>query len=255
MSWNQFRTDEEGGMVAGVSKITGGSGDMIHAYIARPDGPGPYPGVVLIHHLGGWDEYYREFTRRFAEHGFIAVCPNLYERYGHGTPGDVTARARADGGVSDDSVVADAEAALNWIKTQSTSNGKVGVIGNCSGGRHAVLVASRVPAFGAVVDITGPDVIAPPDRLTPKQPVAPIDLTSQLNAPLLGLFGNDDMGPSPDQVNQHEAVLKEHGKTYQFHRYDGAPHAFNVYDNQRYRPQQAMDAWNQIVAWFSQHLA
>src|SRR5436190_15227023 len=110
MSWNQFRTDVEGGMVAMNTTITGGGGNTIHAYIAKPDGAGPYPGVVLLHHAPGWDEYYREFTRRFAEHGFIAICPNLYEQFGHGTPEEATALARAAGGPSDDSVVADAEA-------------------------------------------------------------------------------------------------------------------------------------------------
>src|SRR5215213_251999 len=156
-------------MVAMNTTITGGGGDTIHAYIAKPDGAGPYPGVVLLHHAPGWDEYYREFTRRFAEHGFIAVAPNLYERYGHGTPEEVTAKVRADGGVSDDSVVADAEAALNWITSQPNSNGKVGVIGNCSGGRHALLAASRVPAFNAVADLWGGGVIASPDRINPRR--------------------------------------------------------------------------------------
>ena len=73
--WDTFRTDAEGGIVARVSWITGGGGDQIHAYIAQPDGPGPFPGVVLVHHAPGWDEFYREFSRRFAEHGFIAICP------------------------------------------------------------------------------------------------------------------------------------------------------------------------------------
>src|SRR4051794_9058799 len=195
--WDAFRTDTEGGMVAGVQWITGGGGDQIHAYIARPDGAGPYPGVVLIHHAPGWDEFYREFTRRFGEHGFIAICPNLYERYGHGTPDDVSARVRGDGGLPDDSVVADAEAAMQWVKAQPNSNGKVGLIGSCSAGRQAVLVASRVQGFSAVVDLWGGSVIMRPDQITPRQPVAPIDLTASLSAPLLGLFGNDDQAPSP----------------------------------------------------------
>ena len=251
MSWNNFRTDVEGGMVAMNTTITGGAGSPIHAYIAKPDGPGPYPGVVLLHHVPGWDEFYREFSRRFAEEGFIAVCPNLYEKFGHGTPDEVAAKGRAE--LTDDSVVADAEAALNWIKAQPNSNGKVGVIGSCSGGRHAVLVASRVPAFNAVVDLWGGGVVQA--ETTPQRPVAPIDLTPQLNAPLLGLFGNDDMSPSPAQVDQHEAALKEHGKTYQFHRYDGAGHGFFYYQGNNYRPQAAMDGWNKTVAWFNQYLA
>jgi carboxymethylenebutenolidase len=251
MSWNQFRTDQDSMMTAGVMKISVG-GEMVRAYVARPEGAGPYPSVVLIHHAPGWDEYYREFTRRFAEHGFIAVCPNLYEQFGHGTPAEATAAARAAGGVSDETVVAYSEAALSWIKAQPNTNGKVGVIGNCSGGRHAVLVASRVPEFNAVADLWGGGVVAEP---SPQRPVPVIDMTPQLNAPLIGIFGNEDNGPSPAQVDQHEAMLKEHGKTYQFHRYDGAGHSFMAYDRPSYRQQQAMDAWGKIVTWFDQYLA
>jgi carboxymethylenebutenolidase len=253
--WNAFRTDTEGGIVAGVSRITGGGGDPIHAYIARPDGTGPYPGVVMMHHAPGWDEFYREFARRFAEHGYIAIVPNLYERFGHGTPDDVAAAARGAGGVSDDSVVGDAQAALGWVTSHPTSNGKVGVIGTCSGGRHALLVASRVPGFGAVADLWGGNVVVPPDRLTPNQPVAVIDLTPQLSAPLIGLFGNDDMSPSPAQVDQHEDALKANAKTYVFHRYDGAGHGFFYYHTPSYRPQAAMDGWNKVEEFFGQHLA
>src|SRR5215212_2547451 len=256
MPWNQFRTDQEGGIVAMNTTITGGGGDTIHAYIAKPDGPGPYPGVVLMHHPLGWDEYSREFARRFAEHGILTVCPNLFERVGHSTPDEIVAKARAEGGISDDSAVADAEASLNWIKSQPNCNGKVGVIGPCGGGRWAVLAAARVPAFDAVVNLWGGGVVMPPDRLTEKQPVAPIDLIPQLRAPMLGIFGNDDTGPSPDQVNQLEAKLQEHGKTYQFHRYDGAGHGIFYYDRPMfYRAQQAMDGWDKVEAWFKQYLA
>ena len=254
MSWNTQKTDAIGGIVSMSTTMTGGGGDTIHAYIARPDGPGPYPGIVITHHAPGFDEFTREMARRFADHGFITVAPNLYERFGHGTPEEAAAAARAAGGVTDDSVVADAEAALNWIKSQPSSNGKVGVIGPCSGGRHAVLVASRVPGFNAVVDLWGGGVVQA--ETTPQRPVAPIDLTAQLNAPLLGIFGNDDSSPSPAQVDQHEAALKEHGKTYLFHRYPGATHGIWYYhDPVRYRPQQAMESWDHALAWFSQYLA
>jgi carboxymethylenebutenolidase len=253
MAWNSFNTATEGGMVAGVSKVAGGGGDMINAYIARPDGDGPYPGVVLMHHVPGWDEFYREFTRRFAEHGFIAICPNLYDRYGHGTPDEIATVARPQ--LMDDAVVADAEAAMKWIKAQPTSNGKVGIVGTCSGGRHSVLVASRVEGFSAVADLWGGGVVQTPDQITPQRPVAPIDLTPQLSAPLLGLFGNDDQAPTAAQVDQHESALKAAGKTYEFHRYDGAGHGFFYYHTQMYRPQAAMEGWNLIEDWFNKYLA
>src|SRR5205823_9268417 len=98
------------------------------------------------------------------------------------------ARVRADGGIADDSVVGDAQAALEWVKAQPSSNGKVGVIGSCSAGRHALLAASRIEGFSAVVDLWGANVVVTPDKLTEKQPVAVIDLVQNINMPILGLF-------------------------------------------------------------------
>ena len=114
--WDQWRTDTYDGMTAELISIKGYQGDEVHAYFARPNGTGPYPGIVLVHHLPGWDEFYRETARRFAEHGYVVICPDLYERFGHGTPEDVAAKARGEGGVADDSVVRDCQAALEKKK-------------------------------------------------------------------------------------------------------------------------------------------
>jgi carboxymethylenebutenolidase len=209
---------------------------------------------VLVHHLPGWDEFYQEFAERLARHGYTVICPDLYCRYGHGTPDDVAATVRAQGGVHDDSVVGDCTAALDWLKAQPSSNGKVGIIGSCSGGRHALLVASRVRGFAAVVDLWGGGVIMPEDQLSPARPVAPIEYTADLDAPLLGLFGNDDQYPSPEQVDLHEAELTKHGKTFEFHRYDGASHGFFYYQTPAYRPEQAMDGWEKVFSFFETHL-
>ena len=143
---------------------------------------------------------------------------------------------------------------MAWVKSQPTSNGKVGIIGTCSGGRHSVLVASRVQGFDAVADLWGGGVVASPDQLTPKRPVAPIDLTPSLNAPLIGLFGNEDRSPSPAQVDQHEEALQQNGKTYMFHRYDGAGHGFFNTAGAAYRPQQAQDGWKKVLAFYEKHL-
>jgi len=252
--WNSFNTDAHQGVVAEITTYTAGRGDLIHAYVARPEGNGPLPGIVLIHHMPGWDEIYQEFARRFANHGYTVICPDLYCRYGHGTPDDIAAKVRAEGGVADESVVGDGGAALRWLKSLPTSNGKVGIIGTCSGGRHSVLVASRVPGFDAVADLWGGGVVASKEQLTAQRPVAPIDYTKDLNAPLLGLFGNEDQNPPPKAVNQHEEALKQHGKTYEFHRYDGAGHGFFYYDRPAYRQEQAMDGWSKVFAFFQKHL-
>jgi carboxymethylenebutenolidase len=253
--WNSFRTDDRTGITAEVITYPADGGDEIHAYVARPMGNAPAPGIIAVHHLPGWDEFYREFSDRLARHGYTVICPDLYCRFGHGTPDDIAAKVRSEGGVPDDSVVADCAAALAWLKALPTSNGKVGIIGTCSGGRHALLAASRVPGLDAVADLWGGGVIAPPDQLSPARPVAPIDYTADLGAPLLGLFGNDDSHPSPEQVDQHEAELKRHGKAYEFHRYDGAGHGFFYYQAPMYRPEQAMDGWAKVFGFFARHLS
>jgi len=253
--WNELRTDTNDGMTAELITIKGYQNDEVHAYVARPNGKGPYAGIVLVHHAPGWDELYREIARRFADHGYVVVCPDLYERFGHGTPDDVAAKVRGDGGVADDSVIGDCQAAFEYLKALPYCNGKVGIIGTCSGGRQAYLVACRVPGFSALVDCWGGNVIMPSDRLTEKQPVAPINYTADLSCPLLGIFGNDDQSPSPEQVDQHEAELKKQGKAYTFHRYDGAGHGFWYYHRSNYRQEQAMDSWDKTFAFFGKHLA
>ena len=169
-------------------------------------------------------------------------------------PDDIGARVRAAGGVSDAQVIGDTEGAMKFLRAQPHANGKVGVIGFCSGGRHTYLVACRLPGVDAAVDCWGGRVMMDKSALDEKRPVAPIDYTKDLKAPLLGLFGNDDKEPAPDQVNKTEAILKEQGKAYEFHRYDGAGHAFFDWSRPSYRPEQAMDGWSKVLAFFHKYL-
>jgi carboxymethylenebutenolidase len=251
----QYQTDMYEGTLAETVMIAGNNGDMINAYYARPLGPGPFPGMVLIHHMPGWDEWYREATYRFAHHGFITISPNLYYRAGHGTPEDVAAMVRADKGVPDDQVVGDVAGAAKFLRTQPYSNGKVGVFGTCSGGRHAVLAASRTQDFDALVDCWGGRVVMSQEELTPKQPVAPIDYTKDLPCPILGLFGGEDRNPTKEQVAQHEQELKKYGKNYEFHMYPNAGHGFFYYHAPAYRQEQAVDGWKKVWAFLDTYLS
>lgn len=252
--WNQFSTDTYEGLLAETVTFTGHNGDLINGYLARPLGPGPFPGIVLVHHMPGWDELYREIACRFTRHGYAVLLPNLYYRLGHGTPEEMAVKVREQHGIPDENVIGDCKAAMYYLKTLPNGNGKVGIIGGCSGGRHAFLVACRVPGFNAVVDCWGGNIIMSRSELTEKMPVAPVDYTRDLSCPILGLFGNDDQNPTPDKVNQLEAELKKFGKNYEFHRYDGAGHGFWSYDRPSYRPQQAMDAWEETFAFFARYL-
>ncbi len=249
-----YTTDQYEGMLAETVVLSGYHADLINAYFARPLGVGPFPGMVLVHHLPGWDEWYRETTRKFAAYGYATLCPNLYFREGHGTPEDVAARVRGAGGIADDQVLGDVGAALAMLQALPFISGKVGVFGTCSGGRHAYLAACRIQGFAALVDCWGGRVVMSAEELTPKQPVAPIDYTVDLSCPVLGIFGNDDQAPSPAQVNTLEENLKKLGKEYEFHRYDGAGHAFFYHYRPAYRQEQAMDGWNKVFTFLDKHL-
>jgi carboxymethylenebutenolidase len=249
-----YLTDQYEGMLAETVTIQGFHGDWINAYFARPLGPGPFPGMVLAHHMPGWDEWYKEVTLRFARQGYATLCPDLYYRVGHGTPEDVAAKARAAGGVPDDQAVGDLEGAARFLKALPTSSGKVGIFGTCSGGRHAYLAACRTPVYDAVVDCWGGRVVMGEKEKTPNQAVAPLDYTQDLQAPLLGLFGAEDMGPTPEQVAIHEQELKRLHKNYEFHMYPGAGHGFFYHHRPAYRQEQAVDGWNKVFAFLEKYL-
>jgi carboxymethylenebutenolidase len=244
------------GMLADTVKFRGHNGDTGEAYYAWPTGAGKFPGVVVIHHAPGWDEWTTEVVRKFAHHGYAAIAPNLFVRYGPGSPDDVTARARPAGGASDAEVMGDVGAAMALLRARPNATGKIGVIGFCSGGRHTYLAACTLPGIDAAVDCWGGRVIVNnPADITAKRPVAPIEFTEKLSCPLLGLFGNDDKNPTRQDVDRTEETLKRFGKTYEFHRYDSAGHSFFDWAHIPYRAEQCMDGWQKIFAFFEKHLA
>jgi carboxymethylenebutenolidase len=238
--------------------ITGHEGDAIEAYSARPLTPGPVGGVVVIHHLPGYDRQTKEFARSLAVGGFNAVMPNLYSREAPGAdPDDAMAAARSQGAipVPDERVVAEVEGAVAYLKGLPNANGKIGVIGHCSGGRQSFLAAVSLP-LDAAVDCYGGFVVGEPPAGHPLAGWQPIvTRTPSLSCPLLGLFGKEDKFPSPEHVAELEQALREAGKTYEFHSYDGANHGFMQADSARYHPQSAVDAWGKILDWFGRYLA
>jgi carboxymethylenebutenolidase len=239
-------------LTAETITITGDGGDEIEAYLARPQEPQHRGGMVVIHHIPGYDRATKEMVRRFAELGYDAVCPNLFHREAPGAdPDDAAAAARAKGGVPDDRLVGDVAAASAYLRGLDTSNGKVGVIGHCSGGRQAVLAACSLP-LAAAIDCYGGYVVrdSPDDARTSLEPKLP-----NLGCPLLGLFGKDDQRPSPAEVQKLGTLLRQHGKEFEFHSYDGAGHAFFAVDRPSYRVEAAVDGWDKIADFLARHLS
>jgi carboxymethylenebutenolidase len=234
--------------------ITGHGGDEIEAYSAVPLASGSRGGVVWIHHMPGYDRETKEFVRRLAVAGYHAVCPNLYSREAPGAdPDDAAATVRAAGGVPDDRLVGDVAGALEYLGKLAGANGKTGVIGHCSGGRQAFLAGCSLK-LDAAVDCYGAFVVEDPPEGLPKSMKPILQLAPELSCPLLGLFGKDDVYPSPESVATLDAELNRLGKEHEFHSYDGAGHSFFSVDRPAYRVEAALDGWRRIEEFFARNL-
>lgn len=247
------------GMLVETVGLPGHRQDLIEAYLARPITEDPTPGVVVIHHAPGLDPWCKEVARNFAFAGYTAVVPHLYHRRGPGNWADVAAAARAEGlekAMPNDQVVGDVAGAATYLRSLTNSNGKVGVIGFCSGGRQAFLTACDLPTLDAAVDCWGGSIFPEIDSYDPAKRSVPgvIHRVEDMTVPLLGIFGNDDGNPSPEQVDRLDKILTDLGKEHEFHRYDGAGHAFFVTDKSNYRQEQAVDGWKRVFAFLAQKL-
>jgi carboxymethylenebutenolidase len=227
-------------IIAETTTITGHNGDEVEAYFARPVDGEEQPSVVVIHHMPGYDRATKEIVRTFAVYGYAALMPNLFHRYAPGAKAsDAAAAARDAGGVPDEQCLGDVQAAITRLRARSEASGKVGVIGYCSGGRQTFMVACTLDV-DAAVDCYGGR--------------ANIELGPNLRCPLLGLFGEEDQSPSPDDVAAMAKVLEDQDKRFNFQTYEGAGHAFFSVDRPSYRVDAAKDGWKQIWNFFGEHL-
>lgn len=241
-------------ILAGMTTVTSRAGDEIEAYAAHPTAEAARGGVVVIHHMPGFDSATHEITRRFAVWGYDAVCPNLHHRAAPGAaPDDAAAASRAAGGVLDEQLVDDVAGSADYLRSKPGSNGKVGTIGFCSGGRQSVLAACRLP-LQAAVDCYGAFVLDPPPEQSGlhMEPIA--DLLPDLSCPLLGLFGAEDSHPGPAEVAEFDRILVQLGKQHEFHSFADAGHAFFSVDRPAYRQSAAVEGWELVHDFFGRHL-
>ena len=184
-------------MTAQTVRIAGHGGDEIEAYLARPEGDGARGGVVVIHHMPGYDRATKEIVRRFAELGYDAICPNLYWREAPGAaPDDAAATVRAQGGVPDERLVGDVGGSAEHLRSLDSSNGKVGVIGYCSGGRQSVLAACNLD-LDAAVDCYGAFVTGTHTRGLPAQCHQPGRAAAQPARAAAGAVRQGGLVPEP----------------------------------------------------------
>lgn len=231
------------------------SGDFqVPIYEAHPVAAGRYPVVLVIPGWNGMEEFFKDITRRFAKEGFLGITFEPYAREGGVLHlSNPEAIGKVVNPVPDARVMGDLEAILAYIKQHRAARAdRIGVTGFSRGGLYTLLFAAQSREIKAAVVWYGQ--VRPP-KTPGVRTAGPLDVASQINSPVLGLYGEADTGIPVADVKEIEAVLKAGGKTAEFVLYPGAPHGF-VRDDRRpiYRAEAAKDAWNRCLAWFNKYL-
>jgi carboxymethylenebutenolidase len=230
------------------------SGDFpFPIYEACPLGAKKCPVLVVIPEIFGMHEHIKDVTRRFANEGFLSLTFEPYAREGGVLNlSEIAAVRKVADSVPDERVMADLDVLVKYAKRHPAAQAdRIGITGFCRGGMYTLLYAAHNRELKAAVAWYGQ--IKPEKRPGIRQ-VGPLDVVSQINAPILGLYGEADLGiPLPD-VKEMEAALKTAGKTAKFVLYPGAPHAFFADYRPSYRLDAAKDAWLRCVAWLNKYL-
>ena len=243
----QTITTSSDGLEAGEVRIPTASGE-IPAYRAMPTGNGPFPLILVVQEIFGVHEHIKDVCRRLAKLGHMAVAPELYFRQGNvGAMGDMQAIVRdVVSKVSDPQVMSDLDAAVAWAKgTGRADASKLAITGFCWGGRIRWLYAAHNPEVKAGVAWYG-RLVGDKTATTPSHPV---DVASELKAPVLGLYGAADTGIPVATIDQMKAACQAAGKTCEFQVYPDTPHAFHADYRPSYREGPAKDGWAKAVAW------
>ena len=221
-------------------------GKSVKVFAGMPKGDGPHPAFVLCQHAPGLDAFTERVIDRLAENGFAAMAWDGYHRTGADHPDRRTS-------VTDAGSLTDIKATLAYmVKNPKIDMRRIGIAGHCMGGRTAYLGAVTIDAFRCCGVFWGGSILSPRGHDGP----SPLALTKNIKCPVIGFFGNEDENPSPADVDKIDAELTAHKIPHEFHRYDGAGHAFQNFTNpERYRERQAEDAWAKELTFFRRTLS
>src|SRR5947209_11448733 len=210
------------------------------AFLVTPEGKGPFPAVIVIQEWWGLDDWIKDQARALAKEGYVALAVDLYR--GKVTKSQEEAHQLMMG-LPQERALRDLKGAYAFLASRpDVKKDRIAAIGWCMGGMYALKFATEEPALKAVVAYYG----APPDAAA----------ISRIKAAVMGNYGAEDKGPSPEQVKAFEDAMKKLAKTVDVKIYPGAGHAFANPNNPwgGYRPEAAKDAWARTVAFFAKYL-
>jgi carboxymethylenebutenolidase len=238
-------------ITAGETSIPS-QGDNMPAYHARPkSADSPLPIVIVVQEIFGVHEHIRDLCRRLALEGYLAVAPELYFR--QGDPNDFsdipTLFSNLVTKVPDAQVLADLDHVASWAGRNGGDPHRLLITGFCWGGRICWLYAAHNPQLKAAVAWYG-KLEGEKTLNSPKQPV---DITTDLMAPVLGLYGGQDSSIPLDTVETMRHALRAANAKGEIVVYPDAGHAFNADYRPSYHEESAKDGWQRMLAWFSQY--
>jgi len=214
--------------------------ETVQGVLYTPSGKGPFPGLIVVHEWWGLNDWVKDQASKLADQGYAALAVDLYRGKVATTPDEAHQIMR---GVPEDRAKRDLHAAFEFLASQSNvKKDRIGSIGWCMGGGYALDVALQEPTLAATVINYG-HLATDPDAL------------KKINAPILGLFGAQDKGITPEDVQKFEQTMKQLGKKIEVKDYDDAGHAFeNPNNKQGYREADAQDAWKRTVEFLASTL-
>ena len=252
-------TTDDDGLIIDQTTYPAPDGFALPAYVARPNGEGPYPVVVVVSEIFGVHEYIRDVCRRLAKAGYAAIAPAFFVRTEDPAPlADMARIQQIVAAAGYEQVMGDIAATLDWASSQLWANAeKVGITGWCWGGKVVWQAAARFAAIDAGVAWYGrlaPAATATPEQAAGGQPW-PVDLAADLKAPVLGLYGENDRGIPLESVEAMRAALQRAGQTNsRIDVYPAAPHGFHADYRDSYRAADAADGWTKLLALFEARL-
>ncbi|MBI1942335.1 MAG: dienelactone hydrolase family protein [Betaproteobacteria bacterium] len=228
-------------------------GNAMEVFLFTPAGDGPHPGLVLCQHIPVGhtgienDTVTLKIAERYCENGYAVAVPFIFHWWPKGA--DIETKRAA---FRDDWTRMDLDAAYALLAARPTVDAtRIGIAGHCWGGRVAWLGAATNRRYKACAIFYGGRIKLVMGEGNPPA----IELAPKIRCPVIGFFGNEDTNPTPADVNDYDAALTAAGVEHVFHRYDGAGHAFQSFDNpERYRKEASEDAWAKVLGFFAAKL-
>ena len=225
---------------AGMITLTQGS-TQVTGYLALPRGEGTHPAMIVIQQWWGLNDWVKEQSDSLAKNGYIAFAVDLYKgKVAH----DQETAHQLMSGLDEDEVMKTLRAATDYLRARDDVRAQaIGSIGWCMGGKYSIRLAAADPGIRACVMYYG-------------APITDEATIRGIQAAVLGNFGGEDKGPSPEQVKTFQAALRKAGKKVDFKIYPGAGHAFADINNPwgGYRETAAKDAWKRTLTFLNREL-